>query len=177
MQLNLYKEQIDIILGSEIIRKQIDEAVKLIEQKNRVFFIGNGGSNAICQHMMEDFAKIAKIPSFSFSNPALITCYSNDYGYENAMKEWLKIHYQADDLLFAISSSGESDNIINTVNYVNSIGSSCISFSGFKKDSRLLELTGINFYVGVENFGIVECIHQILLHIILDTYVQRLNLK
>ena len=61
MQLNLYKEQIDIILGSEIIRKQIDEAVKLIEQKNRVFFIGNGGSNAICQHMMEDFAKIPAV--------------------------------------------------------------------------------------------------------------------
>ena len=70
-----------------------------------VFFIGNGGSNSICSHMMEDFAKIQKFKTFCFSDPALITCYSNDYGYENAIAEWLKIYFQPNDILISIDGS------------------------------------------------------------------------
>src|SRR3954467_5182329 len=108
MPLNSYKLKFKEFLNSETIAKQIHESVTLVKNLKRIFFIGNGGSNSICSHMMEDFAKIARYPTFSFSDAALITCFSNDYGYENAMKEWLKIHFSENDLLIAISSSGKS---------------------------------------------------------------------
>jgi D-sedoheptulose 7-phosphate isomerase len=118
--------------------------------------------------MMEDYAKMGRYPTFSFSDAALITCYSNDYGYENAMEEWLKIHFTSDDLLIAISSSGESRNILNAVSYANSTKGKVITLSGFKADNALSKTGKVNFYLPASNYGIVECFHQVILHLVLD---------
>ena len=121
MQLNLYKQKFTSFLQSTELDNQILSAVQLITGKKRIFFIGNGGSNSICSHMMEDFAKVLKYESFSFSDPALITCFANDYGYEMAMVEWLKVYFKPDDVLVAISSSGNSPNINNAVDFAKKI--------------------------------------------------------
>jgi D-sedoheptulose 7-phosphate isomerase len=170
MQVNLYKDQFTHHFDSAVVQQLISESVELIDNKvKRIFFIGNGGSNAICSHMMEDFAKIAGYPTFSFSDASLITCFANDYGYERAMAEWLKIHFIAGDLLVAISSSGESKNIINAVDYVKSINGHVITLSGFKKENQLRKKGDINFHVDISNYGVVECFHQVIIHIILDS--------
>jgi len=170
MQINLYKEHFGAYFDSEELKAQIGEAIRLIRHNTtRIFFIGNGGSNSICSHMMEDFAKIAGYPTFSFSDAALITCFANDYGYERAMAEWLKIHFKEGDLLVAISSSGESPNILNAVNVVRERNGQVITLSGFKEGNKLRKLGAINFYLGISNYGIVECFHQVILHIILDS--------
>lgn len=174
MQTNLYREQFSSYFNSPAIHQGIQKAIALIESKaKRIFFIGNGGSNSICSHMMEDFAKIARFPTFSFSDGALITCFANDYGYERAMAEWVKIHFQEGDLLVAISSSGESKNILNAVDFVKSQNGFIITLSGFKQNNPLSSKGDINFYLNVSNYGIVECFHQVILHIILDS----LNVK
>ena len=121
MPLITYKQKFTEFLNSAQLDAQILEAVQLIKRHRRIFFIGNGGSNSICSHMMEDFAKVLRYESFSFSDPALITCFANDYGYENAMVEWLKVYYKPDDLLVAVSSSGKSPNINKAVDYANSV--------------------------------------------------------
>lgn len=170
MQLNLYKKHFDLYFSEAIVSQQIKDSVELMKKSvKRIFFIGNGGSNSICSHMMEDFAKIARFPTFCFSDPALITCFANDYGYEKAIEEWLKIHFVEGDLLVAISSSGESKNILNAVQYVKEEKGSTITFSGFNPGNRLSSLGDINFHINVANYGIVECYHQVLLHIILDS--------
>ena len=169
MQLNSYVKYFNSFFKSEQLPVEIAAAVEVIKKSKRIFFIGNGGSNAICSHMMEDFGKIARIPSFSFSDPALITCYSNDYGYERAMEEWLKLHFTATDLLVAVSSSGESKNIVNAVDYVNSLNHNVITLSGFKEGNALSKRGKVNFYLPVSNYGMVECYHQVILHIILDS--------
>jgi D-sedoheptulose 7-phosphate isomerase len=166
--LDMYKQKFIEFLNSNIIDKQIEDAAKLISSHKRIFFIGNGGSNAICSHMMEDFAKVLKYESFSFTDPALITCFSNDYGYENAMVEWLKVYYKSGDILVAISSSGNSPNIVNAVDYANSINKNVITLSGFKNDNKLITKGKINFYLDSNSYGIVECYHHTILHIILD---------
>src|SRR5688572_2589973 len=169
MQLALYKKIFADYFNSPVVESQIREAVRVVNGCKRVFFIGNGGSNAICSHMMEDYAKIGGFPTFAFSDPALITCYANDYGYENAMKEWLKIHFVKGDLLVAISSSGNSMNIINAVDEALARGGEVITLSGFKNSNRLVSKGKVNFHIPIENFGVVECYHQVLLHIILDS--------
>jgi D-sedoheptulose 7-phosphate isomerase len=170
MQIDLYRDQFNAHFNSLPLQQMIAESVDLIKHRvKRIFFIGNGGSNSICSHMMEDYAKIAGYPTFSFSDAALITCFANDYGYEAAMAEWLKIHFTEGDLLVAISSSGESKNILNAVDFVKGIKGPAITLSGFKKDNQLRKKGDINFHMDISNYGVVECFHQVILHIILDS--------
>src|SRR5579872_6599264 len=137
MQIDSYHKHFSDYFSSPLIRRQIEEAVEVVKASKRVFFIGNGGSNAICSHMMEDYAKMGRYPTFAFSDAALITCYANDYGYDKAMEEWLKIHFVKGDLLIAISSSGESKNILNAVNFAKAVDENVITLSGFKEGNSL----------------------------------------
>ncbi|HXC04050.1 MAG TPA: SIS domain-containing protein [Bacteroidia bacterium] len=168
MQTDLYRDHFSDFFASDLLRTQMDEAVQLVKQSKRIFFIGNGGSNSICSHMMEDYAKMGRYPTFAFSDPALITCYANDYGYAEAMKEWLRIHYTSGDLLIAISSSGESGNILNAVEFAHSVNGNVITLSGFKAGNSLSKAGKLNIHLPVSNYGIVECFHQVILHIVLD---------
>lgn len=168
-QLSIYNTVFQDYFSQPEVEKQMIESVNLINGSKRIFFIGNGGSNSICSHMMEDYAKIAGFPTFSFSDAALITCFANDYGYERAIAEWLKIHFQPSDLLVAISSSGKSPNILNATEVAKERGGKIITLSGFSKQNPLHQKGDINFHIGIENYGVVECYHQIILHVILDT--------
>lgn len=172
MQLNSYKKAFDQFFSDEKIIEGITQSVELVKQAKRIIFIGNGGSNAICSHMMEDYMKIAGKPTLSFTDGALITCFANDYGYEKAMEEWIKFSFQEGDLLVAISSSGESANILNAVKAHQAKGGKVLTLSGFKKDNRLSQTGDVNFQTSVENYGIVECYHQVILHVILDEVAQ-----
>lgn len=171
MQLDLYKKAFAEYFESESIRSGISDAVELIKPAKRLIFIGNGGSNAICSHMMEDYMKIASKQTLSFTDGALITCFANDYGYDNAMAEWINFSYQSGDILVAISSSGESKNIVNAVNRYKENGGTVITLSGFEHDNKLSTLGDINFNTPGRNYGIVECFHQVILHAILDELV------
>jgi D-sedoheptulose 7-phosphate isomerase len=168
MQLNLYKNVFASYFSDGTFVNQLKESVELLKNKKKIFFIGNGGSNSICSHMMEDYGKIAGYKTYAFSDASLITCYANDYGYENAMSEWLKLHMESEDILVAISSSGNSKSIINAVNVAKAKGCDVLGLSGFKPDNALKKLGNINFHIPMENYGIVECYHQIILHVILD---------
>jgi D-sedoheptulose 7-phosphate isomerase len=171
MQLNTYNDFYARYFSSDEVREGIKKTLGLLGRSKNIFFIGNGGSNAICSHMMEDYAKIARFRTFGFTDPALITCFANDYGYEHAMAEWLKVFFAEGDLLVAISSSGNSMNIINAVNQARKMGGRVVALSGFKPDNKLRALGDLNFHLPIENYGVVECFHQVILHAILDEYV------
>ena len=175
MKIELYKEFFNEYFNSNEFVRDYQMAIKQIEKASRIFFVGNGGSNAICSHMAEDFMKIGGKPTFSFSDAALITCFANDYGYENAMKEWIKFHINKDDLLIAISSSGESKNITNCVKFVKSKSVKVLTLSGFRQNNTLNTLGDINFHLNNTSYGIVECFHEIILHSILDEYSEKYN--
>lgn len=165
---SLYNKVYKELFESEQIISNIERAAYALKSAPKIFFIGNGGSNAICSHMMEDFAKILGLRTFSFSDASLITCFSNDYGYDKAIEEWLKIHIEPGDYVVAISSSGNSPNIINAAEFSLGLKAHLISLSGFSPNNMLNQLGEIRFHVGIENYGIVECFHQIILHMILD---------
>lgn len=168
MQIDIYNHVYQSYFNTDTFKKQLISAVDLIKTNRSIYFIGNGGSNSICSHMMEDFAKILKYKTYAFSDPALITCFSNDYGYEYAMKEWLDIYSTQNEILVAISSSGNSPNIINAVNLAKSKGMKIVTLSGFKRSNQLTTLGDVNFHIDAENYGVVECFHQVIIHSILD---------
>ncbi|HXB11328.1 MAG TPA: SIS domain-containing protein, partial [Bacteroidia bacterium] len=119
-------------------------------------------------HMMEDYMKMARKHSMSFTDAAMITCYANDYGWERAMEEWIIAQFLPGDLLVSISSSGESKNILNATRKAKEVNGKVITMSGFKKDNSLSKLGDVNIVIPVNSFGIVENFHSMILHILLD---------
>ena len=146
-----------------------DIIIKLRESRNKIYFIGNGASAAFANHMALDFSKNGKILSRSLSDSALLTALSNDYSYENAMLEYLKIEgVTKDDLVVTISSSGNSPNVVSVLNYCIENNIKSLALSGLKNDNKSITFADYSIYVPMKTYGMVECIHQIFLHLILD---------
>ena len=92
---------------------EIYNIIKNARDKNtQIFVMGNGGSAAIATHVAVDFTKLNSIRSTNFNEANLITCFANDYGYENWLAKALEYYSVKDDLVILISSSGRSPNII-----------------------------------------------------------------
>ena len=146
-----------------------DRIVSAEETRNKIYFFGNGASAAFANHMALDFSKNGKILSRSLSDSALLTALSNDYSYEKAMLEYLKIEgVSKDDLVITISSSGNSPNILNVLSHCKENKIKTLALSGLKQDNKSITLADYSIYVPMKTYGIVECIHQIFLHLILD---------
>lgn len=152
--------------------KAISEIIDLIiarnKNGNKLLFIGNGGSASIASHISTDFIKNVGVPAVAFNDPSLITCLSNDLGYEYVFEKPLALLSKKGDILFSISSSGESKNILNATKEARNKGCHIITLSGFKKDNPLRSLGDINFYVPSKSYGFVEIIHQAICHLIAD---------
>tara|TARA_Y100000766_G_scaffold194810_1_gene167495 strand:- start:328 stop:876 length:549 start_codon:yes stop_codon:yes gene_type:complete len=156
----------------------IDRSVKLIlkckRNNGKVFIVGNGGSSSIASHVSVDFAKVANVPSNTFNNANLITCFANDYGHENWIKEAIKAYTQKNDILILISSSGNSKNIINAAKYCNENNVPLITFSGFDKENNLAKLGNINIHINSKNYNYIEMSHHIILVSIVDIFKENL---
>ena len=135
---------------------------------NKLMFIGNGGSASIASHFANDFSKNGGLRSMAFSDAAVLTCLSNDYGYEHSYAKQIEWHGIAGDVLVAISSSGRSANILNAVAVARARGCHVVTFSGFDEDNPLRKAGDVSFYVNSRHYGFVEVGHTALIHAILD---------
>ena len=145
------------------------ERIKIaVADNKKLIIVGNGGSAAIASHVSVDFVKAASIRAINFNESDLITCFGNDYGYENWVKEALKAYADSGDLVILISSSGKSPNIINAAKFCNEIGLDLITLSGFDTNNQLRQLGNINLWVDSTSYNVVEMTHHIWLLAILD---------
>lgn len=138
---------------------------------NRVFFIGNGGSGAIAIHFALDFAKAANIKAMHFNDGAAITAYGNDLGFEKVFTEPLRMFSEPEDILFAISSSGRSADIVTAAQESKRRGLAVVTLSGFDPNNPLRQCGKYNFHVPSERYGVVETTHKAIIHAILDELV------
>jgi len=153
---------------------QCSELFKKINKKNnKIIFLGNGGSAAIASHISVDLSKNAKIRSVNFNEADLITCFSNDYGHENWMKEALNIYCDKGDLVVLISSSGKSPNILNAAKWCKKNQIKFITFSGNYKGNPLKKINphGINFWIDSKAYNHIEGMHLFLLMSITDCII------
>ena len=101
--------------------KKINLICELIKNTSKkggtVFLAGNGGNASTSSHMSTDLTKNAKIKSMSFNDTNLITCFSNDYGYENWLSSAINYYVKSKDLIVLLSVSGESKNLVNAANF------------------------------------------------------------
>lgn len=141
--------------------------------KKQLFFIGNGGSSAIASHMTADFMKNGGMNTYSLYDNAVTTCMGNDYGYEYIFSKPLQFLLHEDDLLVAISSSGNSQNIINAIEVAREKKAAVVTFTGFKPDNRVKQMGDVNIFVPCEKYGVVESIHNLILQQIVDEIMVR----
>ena len=141
------------------------------ETGKKIIFIGNGASASIASHMSTDFWKNGGIRAVAFNDAALLTCLSNDCGYENVFGKSIDMFADKGDILFAISSSGKSENILNGVKAARNQGTKVVTFSGFSSENPLRRMGDINFYVPDGAYGAVEILHLSICHCILDVII------
>jgi D-sedoheptulose 7-phosphate isomerase len=149
-----------------------DILVTAQKKKKKVLVIGNGGSAAIASHMSVDLTKSAKIRAINFNEADLLTCFSNDFGYEHAYAKAIEYYGDEDDVLIAISSSGKSANILNAVKKARETNFKCIiTFSGMSPENPLYQHGDINFWVDSKAYNIIENTHQIWMLSLVDLII------
>lgn len=154
----------------------LDEAISLAtkliaEQANRngkIILIGNGASASIASHIAVDFWKNGGIKAFAFNDSSMLTCISNDYGYEHVFEKPIDMFVNNQDILIAISSSGKSENILLAVQKAKDKKAQVITLSGFSENNPLRKLGDINFYVPESEYGFVEVVHHSICHCFVD---------
>jgi D-sedoheptulose 7-phosphate isomerase len=156
----------ELIISSELITKTNQNGGKVI-------IVGNGGSASIASHVSIDFTKAANIRAITFNESSLITCFANDYGYQYWVENALEFYAEKNDIVILISSSGESDNILNGANKVKELGLPLITFSGFSADNRLRKTGDINFWVDSESYNLIEIVHQTWILSIVDFIIYK----
>jgi len=155
---------------------EINKAFTIIKSQrknNKIILCGNGASASIANHISVDLTKAAKKRAITFNESNLITCYSNDFKYENWLKEAIKSYALKNDILILISSSGRSKNVINAGNYARKIGLKVITLSGFNKNNPLKKIGHVNIHVDSKNYNLIEVTHLGILCQIVETLIKK----
>jgi D-sedoheptulose 7-phosphate isomerase len=169
------KTQLDLIENSNL--EALSASILSASSKNKKIIIaGNGGSSSIASHLSVDLTNAANIRAINFNDVGLITCFSNDYGYENWISRALDSYADSGDLIILISSSGQSKNMLVAAQKARDLGVSISTFTGFNSNNPLRELGDINFWVDSKEYNIVEMTHHVWLLAIVD-YIISKNIK
>ena len=133
---------------------------------------GNGGSAAIASHFSVDLTKNAGVRCTNYNESDLLTCFSNDYGYERWVEKAIEFYGDEGDSLILISSSGSSQNMLNGAKAGRKIDlNSIITLSGFNQDNPLRSSGDINLWIDSKAYNFVENVHQIWLLSIVDLLI------
>jgi D-sedoheptulose 7-phosphate isomerase len=136
-----------------------------------LYFIGNGASAMMASHFAADACKNGALSALAFNDAALLTATANDVAFEEVFALPLKRLARSGDLLVAISSSGNSPNILRAIEAARALSLTIVTLTGMRADNRTRACGDLNFYVPSPRYGWVECAHQLVLHYWLDQYL------
>lgn len=167
MNLNKLTEEIN-----KITVDQTNKLKDLVLKSSQIIIIGNGGSNAIASHIAIDYQKFLNKKVRTITDTGLLSMMVNDYGSDVTYSKFIEMNFEPNTLVILISSSGNSQNIINAAVKADELGCDIISLSGFDINNKLNTFTSKNvkftYHVEDNSYGIVENCHQIFLHSIIE---------
>ena len=172
------KQYFDLYKTSIFNNQIIDDLLKVnLLWKNahsngkKVIFVGNGGSAAMASHCAVDLTKNARIRAINFNEADLITCFSNDYGYEMWVEKAIEFYGDSGDVAVIISSSGNSMNLINAAILAKKMNINVITFTGFDPQNKLRKEGELNIWVDSCAYNIIEMTHHIWLLAVVDMII------
>lgn len=143
---------------------EVAKAIELLKNAGTVYLIGNGGSSSIASHFANDLNKIAHIPAICLSdNVPTFSAYANDMGYEHVFSEQVKNFMHPPDILVAISSSGNSPNILKAIRVAQRRKIKVIAFVGFRGGGFSADA---KIFIPSQDYSIIEPIHDAIAHYI-----------
>ena len=155
----------DLIKVKDILKKTHSDG-----KKTMIF--GNGGSAAIASHFSVDLTKNARVRCTNYNESDLLTCFSNDYGYERWVEKAIEFYGDNGDSLILISAGGNSPNMLNGAKQARKQKiKNIITFTGNDKENKLSQLGDINFWVNSKAYNHIENVHQILLLSLVDLII------
>ena len=162
------------------IEKFVEVLLEARERESSIFFIGNGGSAATASHFANDIAigtRTYEKPFRAISlcdNQAVITAIANDDGYEEIFSQQLKVLLKKQDLIVAISASGNSPNLLKAIDTSKKLSAITVGISAFD-GGKMKEMVDISLHVPTEKgeYGPAEDAHMVLDHLI-SNYLMRL---
>lgn len=167
--LKLYLDEIDI----NFLDSLTNLIIKTSRNRKKVILCGNGGSAATSSHLAVDLTKNAGIRAINFNEADLITCFSNDYNYENWVKKSLEFYADKGDLLILISCSGDSKNLVNANKFANNNNINVVTLTGCKKNNTLnRQKNSLKFWLDSNNYNHIEIIHHLILLLVVDKVVK-----
>ncbi len=155
--------------------------LRAYRNNKQVFLLGNGGSSSTASHMAADLAKNTIGPNMKRfrivslnDNAAIMTALANDLGYENVFSEQLTNLIQAGDVLIVVSASGNSPNVLKAMRYARSRSAEVVGLLGFDGGAAGA-LSDIALIVPSDHYGVVEDVHLIVNHIMVDYFKTHLG--
>ena len=175
-----FKQYIYHLAQSENIFQKLNQIKKILitvkKNKSKILIFGNGGSAAIASHFSVDLTKNAKIRCTNYNESNLITCFSNDFGYEHWVEMAIKYYGNKGDVLIVISSSGKSKNMINAcIAARKKKFSKIITLTGHLVNNPVKKLADINLWVNSKAYNYIENIHQFWLLSLVDLIIGNKN--
>ncbi len=140
------------------------------DDRCRVYFVGNGASASMACHFSTDLAKNSGAPTEVFTDPSLLTATGNDMGYDETFAYPLRQRMTKGEVLIAISSSGNSPNVVKAVEAASELGGRAVTFTAMKPDNAMRALGDLNFYIPATTYGMAESGHAVMLHHIIDYF-------
>ncbi len=140
---------------------------------NTIYFAGNGASTTIASHASLDFTNQLTVKSHALNDPNFITCFANDFGYDDFMERSIKLYGEENDVAVLISSSGNSQNVVNAAKRAKEMGMTVVTFSGFSEENKLQALGDVNFWLDSKLYNVVECTHMMWLVMTCDYLVSK----
>lgn len=167
-----FKRETDIIsrLDYEEIERAVRAIIEAYEREANIYIFGNGGSGATASHYVGDFNKgISEHLDKKFrlvclnDNAASVLAIANDISYDEIFRFQLRGRLKKDDLVIAISGSGNSKNVVNAVEYAKEIGTKVVGLTGYS-GGKLKAMADYSMHVPVDDMQITEDIHMAFNH-------------
>ena len=187
------KEYINTYINTEIellkdmdrdkVAQVLEAMLDAYEKEAQIYVFGNGGSASTASHMANDFNKgISEYTERKFhvcclnDNMATVLAVANDIGYRDIFSFQLKNKVKKGDVVIGISGSGNSDNVIDALEYAKQQGAVTIGWVGFD-GGKVSQIADITFHVPLNNMQIVEDFHLILNHMMMWVIMQDWGIK
>jgi D-sedoheptulose 7-phosphate isomerase len=163
-------------------RAKLEELTALLlgayRNDRQVFTVGNGGSASLASHMAADLAKNTIGPNMKRfrimslnDNASIVTALANDLGYDKIFSEQLTNLIRAGDVLIVVSASGNSPNVLNAIRYAQAQSATVVGLLGFD-GGEAAKLADVSIVVDSRSYGIVEDVHLVINHILVEHFQQ-----
>jgi len=145
------------------------DSTEEVRRAERVtYLIGNGASASMASHFAADLAKNADLHTQVFTDPSLLTAVANDISYDMVFAAPLRRRLKPGDMVVAISSSGNSPNVVKAAELAISREATLVTLTAMQPSNALRQLGTLNFWLQADTYGLAETGHAAILHYWMD---------